>query len=336
MFEYRKFGDAVFVEGIYRIPEKTFDEWRSEENLYTCKKVEQFLETKKEFLSSDIEIKGNTQIRAFATDSLFLYELVTGKDICLASLDEMEEVIKKGLKLNGYRSTSTLNNYMLLFSKITYWAYVNRLRGDYYNKFDFRINAQEYIREANVYTPSEMRTVFNDIEKEDVYIAMIASLEGITNKELLNVTRDIFKNREDNIPIDFGKRIVKVSDELYKLMYDYSKVEYVIKEVCPGGIYYVELNDDNLLFRTVKTKTSGKFTPSALATRISVNLKKIGAYDLNATKVRRFSMYYDLLKGMDIEVFNVKYGTKFQHPNIVMTNNEIIEKMKQKIAEENI
>ena len=336
MFDYRKFGDTVFVEGVYRIPEKMFDEWTSEEGLATCKKVEEFLNTKKEFLSSDVDIKGNAQVRAFTTDALLLYELKTGKDICMASLSEMEDIIKKGLKLNGYNSMSAITNYMLLYSKITYWAYVNRLRNDYYNKPDFNIDANEYLKEATVYTPSEMRNIFKNIEKEDVYIAMFASLEGISNKELLNVKMDVFKKREENTPIDFGERTVKVSDELYRLMYDYSKVTYVIKDISHGGLYYAELNDSDKLFRTMKTKTSGEMTPSLLSIRISNHMKRIDAQDLNATKSRRYAMYYDLLKGMDIEAFNIKYGTKFQHPRIVMTNKEIVAKMKQKIAEEGI
>lgn len=336
MFDYRRFGDIVFVEGIYRIPEDMFDKWISEEGLYTFKNIEQFLNTKKEFLKSNIEMKGNTQIRAFATDALLLYEVETGKDICMASLNEIEDVIKKGLKLNRYGSTSSLGNYMLLFSKITYWAYINRLRGDYYNKSDFDINANEYIKKTEVYTPKEMRLLFKDIQKEDVYIAMIASLEGITTKELLNLTKDMFKKREENTPINFGERIVKVSDELYKLMYDYSKVEYIVKEISYGGEYFAELSDSDKLFRTMKTIRSGEMTPTTFAIKINNHLRKIEAPDLNVTRARRFSMYYDLLTGMDIEAFNIKYGTKFQHPSIVMTNDEIITKMKQKIAEENM
>ena len=63
MFEYRKFGDWVFVENIYKVREDIFTKWLEDEDLQN--KILSFLNTKKDFLDSTEELNGNTQIRAF-------------------------------------------------------------------------------------------------------------------------------------------------------------------------------------------------------------------------------------------------------------------------------
>ena len=334
MFEYRKFGDWVFVEDIYKIRENDFNEWINNEELQN--KVLNFLEAKKEFVDSSKDLNGNTQIRAFFTDVLFLYELKYNKDISLANLAEIINVIKEGLKLNNYKTISTISNYILLFAKITRWAYDKRARNDYYNKADFGIDEADYLDMQDIYTPKEMEEIFDSIEKEDVYICMMAALEGLTNKEVLNIKRDDFKTRGENVPINVGNREVKISDKLYRAMYDYSRTSCITKKANGGGTFIVELNDSNKLIRSTKTAITGEMTQTALCVNINNHMKKIGYNGFSMSKARSYSMYYDLLKGMSMQEFNLKYGTKSKHPVIVMNNEEIRNKMKQKIAQESL
>ena len=332
MFEYRKFGDWVFVENIYKVKEEVFNEWLTDKELQN--KISSFLETKKDFINSAKDLKGNTQIRAFLTDALLLYELKYDKDICLAGLDEIVNIIKEGLKLNNYKAVSTISNYILLFAKITRWAYDERARNDYYNKADFGIDEMEYVDEQDVFTPNELMRIFDKIEKEDVYICMMASLEGLTNREVLSIKRKNFISRGENVPVNVWGREIKLSDKLYHAMYDYAQEVYVEKEIGNGIAYMVELNDSEKLIRSIKTKVTGEMTQTSLCINISKHMEKIGYEGLSAGKSRSYAMYYDLLKGMDMVDFNFKYGTKFRHSKIVMKNEEIVNKMKQKIAQE--
>lgn len=335
MFDYRKFGQWVFVEGIYKVREDVFAEWMNDEKLQ--KNITEYMETKKDFIESSKELISNTQFRAFATDSLLLYELKYNKDICMASLEEMIDVIKEGLKINNFRGVSSSSNYILLFAKVTEWAYKKRYRNDYYNKADFNMKEEDYIDTQEVYTPKEMIDIFEHIEREDVYICMMGSLEGLSNKEILNIRRDNFKSRNNNVPINVGDREIKVSDNLYHAMYDYAHTEYTEKKVKGDAYYMAELNDTDMLIRTIKTtRSKEQVNQVTLCINIKKQMTELGYNNLTATTSRAYSMYYDLLKGMDIDNFNIKYGTKFQHGKIVMKNDEIIVKMKQKIANENI
>lgn len=332
MFEYRKFGEWVFVENIYKVKEEVFSEWILDKELQS--KIAGFLETKKKFVKQSPDLKGNTQLKAFFTDALLLYELKYNKDITFASLDEIVNIIKEGLKLNNYKAVSTVSNYILLFAKITRWGYNAGLRSDYYNKPDFGIDETDYVDEQDVYTPKEMAEIFKEIEKEDVYICMMASLEGLTNKEVLNIKRRNFTSRDENVLINVGDREVKLSDKLYHAMYDYAQTVCVEKEIGNGVAYTVELNDSEKLIRSIKTKVTGEMTQTSLCININKHMEKIGYEGLSAGKSRSYAMYYDLLKNMDIQDFNFKYGTKFQHPRIVMKNEEIANKMKKKITQE--
>lgn len=335
MFKHRKFGEWVFVESFYKVREDEFAKWIADKSLQ--EKISEFMQTKKDFIESSKELSSNTQFRAFSTDSLLLYELKHNKDICMASLDEMIDIIKQGLKNNNFRGVSASSNYVLLFAKITEWAYKNRLRNDYYNKADFNINEEDYIDTEDVYTPNEMADIFRHIEKEDVYICMMASLEGLTNREVLNIKRKSFKTREENTPINVGDREFKLSDNLYHAMYDYAQAVFIEKQIGGRTPFQAELNDSEMLIRTIKTSVSNNtVTQTALCINIKKQMSKLGYENLTANKARAYSMYYDLLKGMDIDNFNIKYGTKFQHAKIVMKSNEIIAKMKQKIAEETV
>lgn len=333
MFKHRKFGQWIFIDTVYKVREDIFLEWCKDEAIQ--EKIEQFMETKKTFAEETKEIFSNTQFRAFATDSLMLYELKTGRDICMASLEEMREVVKQGMATNNFRSISSSTNYSLLFSKITEWAYHRRYRNDFYNKSDFGIQEEEYLGDAEVYTPSEMAKIFDNIEKEDVYICMMGSLEGLTNTEILNIKRSNFKRINENVPIDVGTRMVNVSDQLYQAMYDYAQVESIERVFNGGMMREVSLNDSEMLIRAIKTTRSQEIVK---ATTLCVNIKKqmkdMGYENLTATTARSYSMYYDLLKGMSIEEFNHKYGTKFQHPKVVMKNKEIAAKMREKINRE--
>lgn len=333
MLEYRPFGEQVFVDVIYKVGREVFEEWRRDSELE--KKVIELMEYKKYFMGSESEIKSNSQLKAFFTDSLLLYELPYDTKIYLANLEELKGIIKQGLSINKFGGISTVRNYILLYAKITKWAYEKGLRKDYYNKADFKIIEENYVTKQDVYTPSEMISIFRQIDRQDVCICMLSSIEGLTNKEVLDINRKNLMSREKNIPISVGSRSVNVSDTLYKTMYDYAQTTYIERHTREDVTYMAELNDSEKLIRSIKTEATGDRLPqTALCINIKSHMNKIGYKNLTANVARSYSMYYDLLKGMDINEFNFKYGTKYRHPTIVMKNKDIEQKMKEKIAQE--
>ena len=180
-----------------------------------------------------------------------------------------------------------------------------------------------------------MISIFRQIDRQDVCICMLSSIEGLTNKEVLDINRKNLMSREKNIPISVGSRSVNVSDTLYKTMYDYAQTTYIERHTREDVTYMAELNDSEKLIRSIKTEATGDRLPqTALCINIKSHMNKIGYKNLTANVARSYSMYYDLLKGMDINEFNFKYGTKYRHPTIVMKNKDIEQKMKEKIAQE--
>lgn len=309
------------------------------QNKVSLDKIEKYFKTKQEFAryaNMSIEIK-SIMIRILVDG-----EIYSNKDCIYFSINEIREMTKRIANNKFFTSRRILNNYYLVLSNYTKWACLEKgYRKEYYTTKELKreIGTDELITNntQNILTPYEMKQLFNQVNNLSVKIVLFAALEGIKSEEILGVTIEQIKKMKDSRFLTLSNRSIEISDDLYQMMLQYAMTTSKEKGFRNGSKVSVLENTPYLIraFDTQKSKYT-RMGQSTFNDSIKKELQKVG-YKGKLSYIRNCCKVYDLLKGMSMDAFNIKYGLKVKHKSMVYSENKIIEKyLEEKIKEENL
>lgn len=332
---------TCIVEGIYRIPKEELESLQSKEIIDFILDTS---ENKKIFLDEVTEIKKVTSLYTFLYNMLNV-ELELGKDL---SQFEYEDVIYTFISMSDNNIITSLSKYYLYTYIITSyleWAYKNHMRSNYYTAQDLseKLNPQTLVKtqllESKIMTWKEMNKIIEEVENYDSKICLLGTLEGLKTPDLLSISIDRFNHpyKDGLIELD-NHNIIKVSEELYELMSEYSSIEEMPRLLRGGSIEMWKLSDTGYLIRSLtkgEGSAEGKMAQSALLVRIKKDLLNCG-YDLTLSDFRKSAVMNDSLDGKGYQYINEKYGLTYKYDSSVLKNVVLTELlMKKRKAEDN-
>lgn len=339
-----------WVEDIYRIPLQTLLEWDNNKDKYYIEDAEgnlvenknhkfdiekniadnilKFMLKKKAFLNECKEVKEVSSIHRYFSDILINVELLWNKDLTGFDYNELIEMFKVLATKNIFTSTSKYYTYMYLTFLYTKWCYEKGYRLDYINTEDLtkKLPLEDLINKiiltTNVMTKNEMLEFAELTNKDNIKIWIYGILEGLSTKEIANLKRSDFESIE-NHPLDTGIRIVKVSDELYKLMREYAKTDEVEATIISTERYsetfIIKLGETDYLIRPRQTtRMKNKPVDSQVITKaVQQELTNMAITGIVAASFRQNAIMNDYIDGMSLEEINKKYNVKYHHETII-------------------
>lgn len=301
--------------------------------------ISEMVNSKKMFLEETKTMKGHTLFISAFSDIFLFSEIETKKDFMYYSYDEILDVVKKLVDLKIITSSSKYYNYCNIISQYTEWAYNKGKRKDYIitkdmtKRLPYKSIAKQMDISNTVMTWSDMLAISKKCGRYDAEILIRAMMEGLTTKEVLNIQVSDFKE-EDGL-LNVGNRFVEVSEELYKLMKSYSKIEYLPSEN-RYATFERELADTGYLIRPTKRGSNEILKEPMQAPHFTANvskdLKEIG-YDIGINNFRSSAMLNDAIDGKSVEYINKKYSRKYANIALVVSERlklEILEMKRRK------
>lgn len=303
------------------------------------KRIDKLADMKKKFLDWNENEDIESAIKIVFTKCL-PYELEIDKDMALFTIDDFKGLFDIFNKEGVFTSVSTKMYYYNVISKYTKWAYKNEYRNDYYVPEDLTSFSKGLVIQSKneVYTVGEMQTIIDSCDRIDVKIAIQCMLEGLKSKDVLDLKREQFEHLF-NTPVQLESGIeFKMSDKLYKWCREYSnqtEIDVLFQYKHKNNITTKPLKDTPYLFRNaVKSLDidNTQMPASSLATTVRKELDNIGI-NIELRTFRQYAMYYYTIKN-GVAFTNKMFNSKYPHEKNVLTNAEIVKRMKEKIKAE--
>ena len=321
------------VEGVY---------YTNKEQLKLLKQNSDFVKEiaayKKEFLKTDTGVETITVLNSFFVDIFINLELKEHKDLSLCSYSDIIKVLKLMVEEDKFTSTSVFLAYAKIINMYTMWAYSSNLRYDIVTVSDITREIDKYkvTCDKPVYTRNEILEIISN-QRDDVKIALMGLIEGIKIKEIVKIKRedDILNNPDDILVI--GERLIPVSNKLMNCMRKYANVVKVETVNNKGQHVKRALVNTDYLFRAVDWGRAKKGRDVMFNNTILINLvnEQIKEYGIKANDIRNYIMYNDIIDGISLEDFNIKYDTKYRTLNQVIRDEKTYEKLISKRIKEN-
>lgn len=325
-------SNLLLVENFYKLSV----EYMATVDFDTEKFIQKCAAIKNRFVEEVPEIKNLSVMSYFFSDVLVHYEIICRKDLITYSINQILDMIKVLSDKGCFSSSMKYYHCCNIIANYTKWAYDKQLRSDYINTADLtsKISAKDAIKleklNEDVLTRDEMKTIIEQVDREDVALGLSCILEGLKTSEILSIEMDRIKQGYGDGLIDVGKRKVKVSEELFSLMEDYSRVKYIMHNARQGKFQY-DLYENGYLVRPI-VRHDSKPIPMA-QTHYSVSarkeLKSLG-YNTELRAFRNNAIMNDIIDGKDYVFINEKYGLNFPNNPTMKREKEKIEVLEEK------
>lgn len=330
---------SVNVCGVYKLSNQELDAIKHEYKDNYKELIAIYSATKEEFIKDGTKLVSKDI--CLVMSNVLKYELSFNCDLGLFNLEMFKEMIRNMIDDHVFKSVPLYFLYYRVMSEYTKWCYYREYRKDYYTVQDLSslykmtdaVNSQ-----YEVYTLREMKAIIDSIDetKYNARISLMCLLEGLKANEILSLKRSYFMNKINHTLKISNDRSFNMSDELYKMCYEYARITATTRAVKNGNIIAAELNDSDYLLRVIKTKASENepLKNCQLATIIKKELSELNI-TLEARLFRTYAMVCDLASGMSLEQVNDKYNTSYNHAVNVYRDRNIYYKMLEKINNKN-
>ena len=324
--------NVIELNDIYRINN---DDWEAYKIQYGEKELSELIdklsEPKIRFVESPNCLK-HTGIKSVLSNAFIYSEMILKKDLHQHNYEEILNLFKVLGDEKIIRSNASYSICLNIICEYTKWAYEENLRDDMIlvedvtAKFPVSKLIETDIISNTTLTWNEMKNI-SKMCSEVVEIGILGFLSGLKTKEILELKLSDFEDKE-NHPIQLEKRVVELSNELYKKCRKYSNVTSVLnthtwfvnKLVSP-------LADTGYLIRPIKKARSGdgQMSPNSYAYFFRTDLNDCGFSDVEQRNLRTSCILNDVVDKRDIEYINKKYGLNYKNTNEIIKNKKQLE-----------
>lgn len=324
---------TVVVEGVYNISKRQLQQFRDKKEL-----IKELAKYKQQFLNSDTIVEKLTVLNSFWVDVFLHLESIKQCDLALCSFQEILDFFIFLKDNDKITSNSMFLAYARIINIYTMWAYNENLRVDIVSVGDItrEIDRNTVTKDKTVYTRNEIVNIAKNCEKMDVKITILALLEGIKISEITKIKRldDLLNNPDDILVL--GNRIVPVSPYLMNLMREYAETIEIETIKSNGKNVIRELVNTDYLIRSVNWGRAviGRDITVSNTTLVNTVNKTILKDGITTVDIRNYAMYNDIIDGISLEDFNIKYDTKYRTLNQAVRDRKAFNKLINKRIEE--